>query len=297
MDRKERMKYVERKSMIIRDSGRSSDYISPSFGFGCLYKCTYCYMRRHLPNGLTIAKNSGKILDKIFEHAFMLGPKVPNQTHDKFWTYDISCNEDFVLHAKYHNWKLIFDFFKCSGLPIFATMATKYVNYDLLDYSPLDDEGLSRVRIRFSLMPQVLSDKLEPKTSKIIDRIQAINKFYEAGYEVHINYSPIIMYNEHKKDYEELFKLVDKHVDSSIKENVKAECIFLTHNKKMHEYNINNNVAGESILWKPDKQESKVSQYGSTNIRYKYDKKRGYIDEFLNSHKSIVPWQEVRYIF
>jgi spore photoproduct lyase len=291
------MKYVERKSMIIRDSGRSSDYISPSFGYGCLYKCTYCYMRRHLPNGLTIAKNTGKILDKIFEHAFILGPKIPNQTHDKFWTYDISCNEDFVLHAKFHNWKLIFNFFKMCGLPVFATMATKNVNYDLLNYSPLDDNGDSRVRIRFSLMPQVLSDKLEPKTSKIIDRIKAINKFHQAGYEVHINYSPIIMYNDHKQDYEELFKLVNKHVSDDIKSSVKAECIFLTHNQKMHEYNVNNNVDGEDILWKPNDQETKVSQYGNINIRYKYDKKRDYIERFLDSHTSIIPWQKVRYIF
>jgi intein/homing endonuclease len=33
---------VTRKSMVIRPSGRSSDYISPSFGFGCLYNCSYC---------------------------------------------------------------------------------------------------------------------------------------------------------------------------------------------------------------------------------------------------------------
>jgi len=33
---------VTRKSMIIRPSGRSTDFISPSFGYGCLYNCSYC---------------------------------------------------------------------------------------------------------------------------------------------------------------------------------------------------------------------------------------------------------------
>lgn len=33
---------VNRKSMLIRPSGRSTDFISPSFGHGCLYNCTYC---------------------------------------------------------------------------------------------------------------------------------------------------------------------------------------------------------------------------------------------------------------
>ncbi len=48
---------VARKSMIIRPSGRSTDFISPSFGHGCLYNCTYCYMKRHKPEGLILQPN------------------------------------------------------------------------------------------------------------------------------------------------------------------------------------------------------------------------------------------------
>lgn len=36
------MKIINRKSMLIRESGRSTDFISPSFGHGCLFECTYC---------------------------------------------------------------------------------------------------------------------------------------------------------------------------------------------------------------------------------------------------------------
>jgi len=291
------MKYVTRKSMKIRESGRSSDYISPSFGFGCLYKCSYCYMRRHLPNGLTIANNPGQIFDKIFEHAFMLGPKTPNQTHDKFWTYDISCNEDFVLHSKYHDWEFIFNCFKECGLPIMATMATKYVNRKLLSYDSRDKNGDRRIRIRYSLMPQALSDKLEPNTSQIIDRIKAINDFYDAGYDVHINYSPIIHYTGWLDDYQNLFELVNDNVRNSVKKHVLSECIFMTHNPKMHEYNKVNNVQGENYLWNPDIQETKVSQYGNTNIRYNRFYKKEYIKKFKVKHNSIVPWNKIRYIF
>ena len=46
--------YVDRKSMTIRESGRSSDYITPSFGYGCLLDCTYCYMKRHLSEYFSI---------------------------------------------------------------------------------------------------------------------------------------------------------------------------------------------------------------------------------------------------
>tara|TARA_B100000131_G_scaffold56879_1_gene52126 strand:- start:158 stop:1018 length:861 start_codon:yes stop_codon:yes gene_type:complete len=286
------MKYVQRKAMTIRESGRSSDYITPSFGFGCLFKCTYCYMRRHVPKGLTIANNPEDILIAIEKHCEDLPwPKKPNQTHDEYYTYDFSCNEDFVLHAKYHDWKLIFDYFK-NHEKAFGTAATKYVNKSLLDYDP--DR---KVRIRFSLMPQVLSDKLEPGTSKILDRIKAINQFYDAGYDVHVNYSPIIMYENHGDDYNELFELVDKYVDNSIKPEVKAESIFLTHNQKLHKYNVDNNVKGEDLLWKPELQENKVSQYGGKNIRYKWEDKRTYINSFKANHHSVIPWQQIRYIF
>ena len=56
------MEQVIRKSMLIRESGRSTDFISPSFGHGCLFNCTYCYMKRHKPEGLDIAKNTSEIL-------------------------------------------------------------------------------------------------------------------------------------------------------------------------------------------------------------------------------------------
>ena len=83
------MKYVKRKAMKIRHSGRSSDFITPSFGFGCLYKCSYCYMRRHVPNGLTIANNPDDILIAIERHSDELPyPKTPNQTHEEYYTYD-----------------------------------------------------------------------------------------------------------------------------------------------------------------------------------------------------------------
>jgi spore photoproduct lyase len=286
------MKYVKRKAMIIRESGRSSDYITPSFGYGCLYKCSYCYMRRHNKRGLSIANNTNEILDAMDRHMWLLDwPKDPNQTHEKYYTYDFSCNEDYVLHAKYHDWHKLFDYFKENDKAM-GTAATKCVNKNLLSYN-----ANRKVRIRFSVMPQKLSDVLEPHTSKIIDRLKAINDFYDAGYDVHINYSPIIMYKDFVYDYKKLFEDVNNIVDDSIKDKVKAECIFLTHNKDMHEYNVANNVKGEEYLWNPGLQENKKSQYGGNNIRYYHHYKRKYVNKFEKLHKDNISWQKIRYIF
>lgn len=277
--------------MVIRPSGRSTDFISPSFGHGCLYNCSYCYMKRHKPEGLDIAKNTGDILTEINSHCAFADVEKPNQTHDEYITYDISCNEDFALHLKYHDWKRIFDFFRDHPRAM-GSFATKYVNHKLLEYNP----G-GKIRIRFSLMPQVYADLLEPKTSKIIDRIKAINDFIEAGYDVHINFSPVIVTDGWYSEYAELFALVNAGVEDKNKDQVKAEVIFLTHNVNKHMYNLENNLPGEELLWNPATQEDKVSQYGGLNIRYKHDLKAQYIKEWTELHDEIIPWNQLRYIF
>ncbi len=283
------LEQVNRKSMIIRYSGRSTDYISPSFGYGCLYNCSYCYMKRHKPEGLSIAKNTMDILTEINSHIWFADVEKPNQTHSEFITYDISCNEDFALHAKYHEWEKIFKFFK-EHPKAMASFATKYVNPDLTIFNPKN-----KVRIRFSLMPQIYSDKLEPNTSKIIDRIKAIDAFIDSGYDVHINFSPVIVTNNWLQEYEDLFCMVNDYVD--YKDVVKAEVIFLTHNKNKHQYNLINNISGEDLLWTPKNQEDKTSQYGCENIRYRYDLKAEYIKQWTDIHDKIIPWNKIRYIF
>lgn len=280
---------VVRKSMEIRPSGRSTDFISPSFGYGCLFNCSYCYMKRHLPEGLTVAKNIDTILYEIDRHHFFACVEKPNQTHEKYITYDISCNEDFALHAKYHRWKKIFTFFRdhpmCMG-----SFATKTIPETFLRFNPK-----GKIRIRFSLMPQRIADILEPNTAKIEDRIKAIDRFIAAGYDVHVNFSPIILYQGWEIDYEQLFTLLDKNVVN--KNIVKAECIMLTHNHKKHLYNLENNLPGENLLWNPKIQEDKISQYGGNNLRYKRVLKHKAIIKFEQLHSEIVPWNTIRYIF
>jgi len=283
------IKKITRKSMLIRPSGRSTDFISPSFGYGCLYNCSYCYMKRHKDSGLDVATNTGDILTAINNHAFFTPVDKPNQTHADFTTYDISCNEDFALHAKHHQWEKIFEFFRDHPIAM-GSFATKYVNNNLLSFNPQ-----SKIRIRFSLMPQHKSDLHEPNTSKILDRLKAIDKFVDAGYDVHVNYSPIIVYDGWLEDYKDLFNLVNTHVQN--KDKVLSECIFLTHNFKKHTVNLGKHPETEVDLWVLDKQEVKRSQYGGENIRYKLGLKSEYIQEFKQLHQSIIPWNTIRYIF
>lgn len=283
--------YSERKSMIIRASGRSTDYIAPSIVIGCLFDCSYCYLKRHHPDkNINVANNLGDILTAINSHVyFEADVEKPNQTDPDYITYDIGCNSDVGLDCKYWNWSYVFNFFKQHNKAK-ASFATKYVNKKLLTFDPE-----RKVRIRFSLMPQKMADILEPNTSPISERIEAINTFIEAGYDVHVNFSPIVYYDEWKEDYKLLFEELNNKV--KYKDEVLAECIFLTHNEEKRHSNLTSNPEGEKYLWAPDNQEYKTSEFGGTNIRYKSYLKSDYIKQFVELHDSIIPWNTIRYIF
>jgi spore photoproduct lyase len=148
-------------------------------------------------------------------------------------------------------------------------------------------------------MPENLRKILEPNTSDIFTRLIAVSYFLDAGYEVHLNFSPVVVYDGWLDDYKDLFEQVSNY--ASLYEwnddRVKAEVIFLTHNEAKHEYNLKHQLPGEEYLWRPDIQEAKTSQYGGENIRYRHDLKAEYIREWTELHDQIIPWNTIRYIF
>jgi spore photoproduct lyase len=111
-----------------------------------------------------------------------------------------------------------------------ASFATKFVNREMLGFDPQ-----RKTRIRFSLMPQSVARVVDVRTSPISERIAAINDFYDAGYEVHLNFSPVIFYQGWLDDYRALFTELADVLSPGVKAQLAAEIIFLTHNDKLHE--------------------------------------------------------------
>ena len=275
------------KTLTTRDNGRSADCISPNFVYGCLGGCmkSYCYVGRYNNDKVYINDNTEQILksvdDWIEKQPF---PKVPNQCDDTYYTVDIGCSTDVPLMSKHYNWQDVFDYFNDHPVAK-STFATKYPtrfkpeNYNLVP---------GKHRIRVSLMPQKYSDVLEPKTDKIIDRINCI-KLLQQHMEVHINFSPIVYEEGWLEEYEELFKLLKaQDID------VPCECIFLTYNNVQHE---RNSEAVNQLCWKPDIQESKDSQYAPDNIRYQWQLKSQMIQQFKALYGKYFNPKHIRYIF
>lgn len=284
-----------KKSLQARPNCRSSDFVAPSHANGCAMACAYCYVarRKGFANPITTFVNIEQITRYIKRHATKQGIKPePNQVDPVNWVYEIGENSDCSVDAAVcDNVKDIITLFR--DLPnAKATFATKRVNRDLLDYDP---QG--KTRIRFSLMPQSKAQVVDIRTSTITERIDAINDFVDAGYEVHLNFAPVIYDDEWLPDYEQLFEQIDDTLSPQAKAQVQAEIIFLTHNDRLHEVNLGWHPQAEQLLWRPDLQETKFSQTGGKNVRYKRGFKGTLVDALSDLLQERLPYCTIRYAF
>ena len=284
-----------KKALYCRPNERSSNFVAPSISNGCAMACSYCYVprRKGFANPISIFVNIERICQYLSKHAAKQGLKLePDQIDPHYWVYEIGENGDCSVDAALcDNVKDYVNLFK--ELPnAKATFATKYVNRDLLNYDPQ-----LKTRIRFSLMPQSVAKVIDIRTSPIAERVEAVNDFVEAGYEVHLNFSPAVYYEGWLKEYEELFDQINDTLNQKTKDQLKCEVIFLTHNTKLHDINMEWHPKGEELIWQPDLQETKFSQTGGKNLRYKRGFKASLVEQFtgLISHK--LPYCEIRYAF
>ena len=284
-----------KKGLTMRPNGRSADFIAPSSSNGCAMACSYCYVprRKGYANPVSVFVNIDEIARAIARHAAKLGPRPEPTTIDPVdWVYDLGENGDLSFDAVVSdNVRDLVAAFRTipNGKGSFAT---KLVNRDLLAYDP---QG--RTRIRFSLMPEPVAKVVDVRTSPIGERIAAINDFVEAGYEVHANFSPVIVHEGWEAQWRALFAEIDDTLSPRAKAQLKCEIIMLTHNEKLHEVNMAWHPKAEELLWRPDLQERKWSQSGMMNLRYKVAWKRKWLDQLLSWREALIPYCQVRYAF
>ncbi|KUI22141.1 radical SAM protein [Mycobacterium sp. GA-1285] len=285
----------EKKSLSARRNERSSDWIAPSTANGCAMACSYCYVprRKGYANPITVFTNIEKITGYLERHAARQGVKPqPNQCDPVDWVYDIGENSDCSVDAMVSD--NVRDLVELFGrIPnAKASFATKLVNRDLLDYDPRGG-----TRVRFSLMPADTSRVLDVRTSKIAERIAAIDDFVDAGYEVHLNFSPVVVHENWLSDWAELLEQVADGTSHQTKQQLAAEIIFLTHNEGLHDVNLGWHPKGEDLLWRPDLQQVKRSQSGQWNVRYKSPWKGRWVNELTDLVAAKLPTCRVRYAF
>ncbi len=284
-----------KKSLSARPNSRSSNWIAPSTANGCAMACAYCYVprRKGFANPITVFTNIEQITGYLRRHVARQGPKTePDQCDPVSWVYDIGENSDCSVDALVSDnvADLVATF---RGLPTAkASFATKYVNRELLD---LDPQG--RTRVRFSLMPDTDSRVIDVRTSRIADRVAAVDDFVAAGYEVHLNLSPVVLRDGWETDWAQLLRQLDDELGPAAKAQAAAEVIMLTHNRDLHEVNLGWHPKAEDLLWRPDLQQPKRSQNGQWNVRYRNDVKRAGVERLQELIAHHAPWLRVRYAF
>jgi spore photoproduct lyase family protein len=284
-----------KKTMTARPNGRSADFIAPSTANGCAMACAYCYVPRHkgYSNPVTVFANIDRILTYLRRHAGRQGVKPePNECDPHDWVYDIGENSDCSVDARISdNVRDLVDLFR--SLPnAKASFATKHVNRDLLDWDPR-----RRTRIRFSLMPPRDAKLLDIRTTPVDQRIAAIDDFVGAGYEVHVNFSPVVVRDGWLADWADLLDRLDAGIGPAAKAQLAAEVIFLTHNRDLHEVNLGWHPKAEELIWRPDLQQAKRSQNGSWNVRYRTGAKGRYVASLVDLIAERTPYCRVRYAF
>ncbi|WP_067499750.1 spore photoproduct lyase family protein [Actinoplanes sp. TFC3] len=284
-----------KKSLAARPNGRSADFIAPSTANGCAMACAYCYVprRKGYSNPITVFANIDKICGYVQRHAARQGTKPgPNECDPHAWVYDIGENSDCSLDARVSdNVRDLVELFR--WIPTAkASFATKHVNRDLLDWAP----G-GRTRIRFSLMPQRDAKLLDIRTSPVAERIAAIDDFVEAGYEVHVNFSPVVVRDGWLEDWTALLSELDDGIGAKAKAQLAAEVIFLTHNRDLHQVNLGWHPRAEDVLWRPDLQQPKRSENGAINVRYRTGEKGRYVAALTDAIERVTPYCRIRYAF
>ena len=146
-------------------------------------------------------------------------------------------------------------------------------------------------------MPQATSTVVDVRTDRMADRIAAIDDFVGAGYEVHVNLSPVIVHEGWLERWDELLEQLGDGIGPAARDQLAAEVIFLTHNDRLHETNLAWHPKAEDLLWTPETQEPKRSQTGGWNVRYRRGLKGAAVREFSALVRRRLPSCEIRYAF
>jgi spore photoproduct lyase len=276
------IKVQQTKTLVTKDNNNSANCIAPNLIYGCFGGCvdTYCYMSRYNGHRVFVNTNVDDIFESVvkWEEGFT---KVPDQQDPKYTMVDVACNTDLVLMQKHLPEPLIDYLKRYDDHPqLNSTMATKYPKLLKLDVNHFN----KKPRVRVSLMPQRFADVLEPKMQKVADRIPEINRLKDLGWEVHVNYSPLVFYKKWKQDYSELFKMVKDIAGVN-----KCEVIALTNHA--------NQMARSSDQAKELMSLSYEVKNSSGVMRYPLKHKTRLLEEFKELYSQYFDLDTIRYIF
>lgn len=207
-----------RKTHKFVENHKTSDYLVPYTSSGCTAMCMYCYLVCNYNKCayLRLFVNREEMLDKIIKTA---------QKSEKELTFEIGSNSDLILENTITNnlvWT-IENFANTEKGKL--TLPTKFNMVDDI----LTLKHNRKVIIRMSVNPEEIINKVEFGTSRLAQRVEAINKLVEADYPVGILIAPVILVENWKELYSNLIKYLYDNLSKKVKKEVFFEIIFMTY--------------------------------------------------------------------
>lgn len=296
-------------------NGRSTDFLpSNMLGFGCRFMCSYCYVDRRDPatfpklydDALNVVGLIHRTMNNLNE-ARQLFHKVNKKDleryrdsrHSPYVTFDLGCDSDCTLDNQLtandnYPGHIVDIINQVSEIPeAMISFATKSSDIDPFIKNIKKPQ---MCRIRLSMMPEHHRQTLELNTARIEDRVVAINKLVDAGFEVHINLSPIVVTANMAQEYADLLKLINDNLSDRAKAQSAYEIIFLTHSPTL--YDKVPEYAPKAHDMMVNGPLSLVPKWNKPNV-FSYGKKeKNQLKAVMNSLiQEFTPYSRIRYMF
>ena len=283
-------------ALTIQPSGRAVDFVTPHFVRGCAGACrlAYCHVNEALGNRIEVSGNVEEILQTVHRHiCAQPWPRLANRTDERYYTYDFASGTDVGLHYDATDWARVIRFFsehpRAKG-----AFSLKYIREDLWRDIRVEP---GKVRVRLSLLPESTRRILEPTSPSVSERLAAIPLLRAAGYEVDLNFSPLICYEGWLDDYAALFALIAYAVPAELRDGMFFEANLLSHRPMSRERNLTQGRhEAERLLYNADLQEMVGAGEPHHLLRYRYELRRGILREWRDLAARMLPWLEGRYV-
>lgn len=197
---------------------KSSDFLVPYTSSGCSAMCLYCYLvcNYNKCSYLRLFVNREQMMDKLLKTA---------RNSNRDLTFEIGSNSDLVLENTITgNLEWTIENFGEKGKG-FLTFPTKFDCVEPL--LALDHRG--RTLFRMSVNPKEIISRVEFGTSALEGRLHALNLMCEAGYRVGLLIAPVILLENWKNMYLELFDTLQRELTEKTKKSIRIEVIFMTY--------------------------------------------------------------------
>ncbi len=175
--------------------GRDDNYYFSTM-LNCPFSCKYCFLQGIYRSSYFVLFVNFEDFQKEIEKKILS----TNKNLCFFSGYDTDILATDPISGFLDNF---YPFFQKHKKTLFEIRTKSFSILPLMDKTPLDN-----LVIAFSLNPQIVIKKIELKTPSLENRLKAIKKLSNLGFQIGVRFDPIIYFEGFETEYKDFFKQV-----------------------------------------------------------------------------------------